>query len=110
MVPEGVQLEPGYDEVRYIGEAGDALVYAAQGSADQPWCVLAVLARFLESDGDWVVGSSCAGDADFAERGVEISVSGPQSQQGAALLLPDDFDGAVQDGWQIVEPNLAVPL
>lgn len=109
-VPEGIDLNETYREIRYIGEAGDALVYAAQAPTKQPWCVLVVLGEFVE-DGDWVAGSSCADDAHFSQRGVEVTTSGPRGQRGAALLLPDDFTGEMQEAeWRLVEPNLAVPV
>ena len=106
-IPEGVQLAHEYEQIRFIGEAGDAMVYAAQGSVDEPWCVVVALTHSVD-DGDWAVGSSCTGDSHFAERGVWAGVRGPNGQDGAALLLPDDFDGEVGPGWQVVEPNLAV--
>ncbi|MCZ2821082.1 hypothetical protein O2V63_12135 [Modestobacter sp. VKM Ac-2977] len=108
-VPEYVDVDPQLDEVRYIGAADGALVYAAQGQADQPWCVLVVVPRSVEG-GDWVAGSSCAGGDDFAQGGVRIAVRDAQGREGEALLLPDDFTGEVEAGWEIVEPNLAVPV
>lgn len=109
-VPDGIELNETYGEIRYIGEAGDAMVFAAQAPTEQPWCVLVVLDEFVE-DGDWVVGSACADDADFSQRGVEVSASGPRGESGAVLLLPDDFAGEVKDSqWRLVEPNLAVAV
>ncbi|MGY2130085.1 hypothetical protein [Blastococcus sp. SYSU DS0617] len=107
-IPAGVELEQEYDEIRYIGEAADARVYAARGRADRPWCVVVVLAPSAEGDA-WAASSSCADDARFAEAGVFSTVRGPAGRQGGAVLLPDDFAGEVRSGWEVVEPNLAVP-
>ncbi|MFH5821814.1 hypothetical protein [Georgenia sp. AZ-5] len=108
-MPEGVQASlEGLREVRFIGESEGALVYAAQ-QADMPWCVVVVLPGRAEA-GDWTAGSSCADDARFAKRGVWTKVSGGTGQHGEALLLPDDFAGEVGEGWQVVGPNLAVPV
>jgi hypothetical protein len=109
VIPDGVQPPTEYEEIRYVGEAEGALVYAAQGRTNRPWCVLVV----LQQEGDWVAGSSCTDNAQFAERGVWASVSGLGGQRATALLLPDDFatdDDAIRGDWRIVQPDLAVPV
>ena len=96
-------------ETRYVGEAGDGLVYAAQGSADEPLCVLVALAPLEGSD--WTTASSCTDDEHFADSGVWVSATGVDGRGGAALLLPDNFAGDVDETkWRVVEPNLAVSL
>ncbi|MCZ2815246.1 hypothetical protein [Modestobacter sp. VKM Ac-2984] len=107
-VPEGVDLPQEVGEVRYIGEVEGSRVYAAQGPADHPWCVV-VLTGTVE-DGAWVAGSSCADDTEFEERGVSATVDGAEVERGTALLLPDDFSGELQDDWQVAGPNLAEPI
>ncbi|MGY1845162.1 hypothetical protein [Modestobacter sp. SYSU DS0875] len=107
-VPDGVDLHQELGETRYIGEVQGARVYAAQGPADRPWCVVALTGTV--EDGDWVAGSSCANDADFDQRGVWIGVGGAQVEGGTARLLPDGFTGELEDGWQIAGPNLAEPV
>ncbi|MGY1855807.1 hypothetical protein [Modestobacter sp. SYSU DS0290] len=106
-VPDGVDLHQELGETRYIGEVQGARVYAAQGPADRPWCVVALTGTV--EDGHWVAGSSCANDADFGQRGVWVGVGGAEVEGGTALLLPDDFSGELQDRWQVAGPNLGEP-
>ncbi|MGY2081498.1 hypothetical protein [Modestobacter sp. SYSU DS0657] len=106
-VPEAVDLAQDLGETRYIGEVDGARVYAAQGPAERPWCIVALTGTV--GDGDWVAGSSCANDADFGRRGVWVGVGGAEVEGGTALLLPDDFAGELQDGWQVAGPNLGEP-
>ncbi|MCL3859424.1 hypothetical protein [Actinotalea sp. K2] len=105
--PEGVSIGRGMSDTRYVGQAGDGLVYAARGTAEEPWCVVVVLAP-VEGPG-WVAGSSCTEDVRFARDGVLISVTGGDGRTATALLLPDDTGELDEGEWRRVEPNLAVP-
>ncbi|TWH75134.1 hypothetical protein JD78_03685 [Modestobacter roseus] len=107
-VPDGVQLPAELGELRYIGEVEGSAVYAARGPADHPWCVVALTGSV--EDGDWVLGASCADDAEFDRRGVWVAVGGAEVERGTAVLLPDDFSGELEDGWQVAGPNLAEPV
>lgn len=105
-LPDGREFED-YAEFRRVGEVDGALVYAAQGPAEHPWCVVIVLDGPGE-DGA-VAGGSCADDENFAHQGVFVSVGG-NGQGAEARLLPDDFAGQLEDGWDVVGPNLAAPV
>ncbi|GEA86996.1 hypothetical protein [Cellulomonas cellasea] len=106
-LPRGIDAGQGRGETRFLGEAGDGLAYVARGSGDEPWCVLLVLPAGEGADG--AVGSSCADDEQFAERGVWVSTGDRDGRGGAALVLPDDFTGPVDESeWRLVGANLAV--
>jgi len=90
----------GVGPAHHIGDVNGATVYAARGPADQPWCVVIVL--------DTTEATSCTTDDTFARRGVTISVTNG-THAADATLLPDDFTGDLEDGWQMIGPNLAAP-
>ena len=104
-LPDGRDFED-YAEFRRIGELDGAPVYAAQGPSEHPWCMVIVLDGPEEDDA--VAGGSCADDEGFAQRGVFAGVGG-NGRGVEARLLPDDFTGQLEDGWEIVGPNLAAP-
>ena len=57
---------------------------------------------------DAVAAGSCAPDHVFHRDGIAVEVGG-LGQHRTARLLPDDFTGHLEDGWEIVGPNLAAP-
>jgi hypothetical protein len=56
---------------------------------------------------DWAAGASCSPPEAFATDGVWVEASS-SSYSGAALLLPDNFNGEVGADWRQVNDNLAV--
>ncbi|MPV90240.1 hypothetical protein GB882_16325 [Georgenia ruanii] len=104
-LPDGRDFEE-FASFRRIGEVDGALVYAAQGPVEHPWCIVVVVDGPTEDDA--VAGGSCADDAVFARRGVSVEVGG-LGQHRTATLLPDDFTGQLEDGWEVVGPNLGAP-
>ncbi|KAE8763185.1 hypothetical protein [Georgenia thermotolerans] len=109
-LPAQIQPPEGLRTFRYVGDSDAAAVYAARGPADRPWCVLLVSAQPEGKISTWPASSACTDDEQFARRGVATSVVGVSGEPAAALLLPDGFSGEVEQGWQIVGANLAVPL
>jgi hypothetical protein len=105
-IPDGIQFNEGstFTTVRYVGDAGGGLVYAARSPTQQPWCAFAVPVEDEHS-----VVSSCTDDDHFGKTGILLGLTGRNQAPVAVLLLPDDFDGELPTDWEVVEPNLAVP-
>jgi hypothetical protein len=96
-----VETEPRLDQPRHVGDVNGVSVYAAQGTPDQPRCILIVLGT--------TEATSCTTEEDFARRGVTIRLDHSDGDSVAATLLPDEFTGQLEDGWEILGPNLAAP-
>ncbi len=104
-LPDGREFED-YDHFRFVGVVDAALVYAARGLEEHPWCMVVVLDGPGEDDA--VAGGSCVDEEHFASRGAFVGVGG-NGRGVEARLLPDDFTGQLEDGWEVVGPNLAAP-
>jgi hypothetical protein len=110
VLPAEVKIAEGVHTIRYVGDSATSAVFAAQGPEDRPWCVLMLGGQPPGKVSTWTTNLSCADDDQFARRGVRVSVTGADGQHAAAKLLPDNFTGELNDEWQVVAPNLAVPL
>ncbi|WP_043499677.1 hypothetical protein [Georgenia sp. SUBG003] len=95
------------DKRQHIGDVDGASVYAAQGTPDQPRCIVIVLDR--PGVNDTSEAASCTTDEDFAQRGVTVRLDPGDGGRVTATLLPDGFTGQLEDGFAIIGPNLAAP-
>ena len=95
---------PPIEDLAQVGSVDQLNVFAGRDGEDN-WCV--VLAIEPTTGGpDWMAASSCAPSERFAAEGVSVTIS--STRDSSALLLPDDFSGQMEDGWERINDNLAV--